>query len=457
MRLPAPRLASSLVLALAAFILTGPGLAALPASGLVGAEIDDSRDPGAIETLREAWALTPLQGQSPSSTLWVVDGAGFSVPDTGWRLVRDGREIGQGRSFLDGSIHLPIPELNAEAYRLELSARGVAKVFTLPLPSDARSRLLLEGSRPLPSPLPCQIIFVLDATVSMNPRFPTVKRALSITMDAIEDLPGISPEFGLVLFRDVGEDYLVRPSPLSQDRSRVEAALAGAYALGGGDEAEDLGAGLEAALADPGWEAGGLRLIVAITDAPPKEAALATAMAKAQGEGVGICVIGLGPLDPAAEFLLRDLAAQTGAPYIAADLGATVAPRQAQGRSQGVVRGGVETMLARLVGANVALATGRGGAKRDPALDLLDGVQARMAAALAYPEAARLRGISGSVSLALKVDAQGKLALARLAATSGSAILDKAALDLATGAFPQPNPAGAEVELEIRVVYKLGK
>lgn len=454
-----PVLVLSLILGLASL---GPGqaLGAAPAaSGLVGAETDDSPDPAALQALIASWPGLGLEAGPPLKALRVVDGQGRPLPASAWRLSLGGTEEARGLSYLDGRILLPIPAAGSEAPRLELSARGAARVVSLgtALGPGPAPDLVLEGARPLPSPLPCDVVFVLDTTVSMAPRLPTVKRSLSLAMDAIAALgPGIDPRFGLVLFRDSGEDYLVRLTPLGSARPAVDAALAGALALGGGDPAEDLGAGIKAALADPGWRAGGARIVIALTDALAKPG-LASAGAMAGLAGVKVCAVGLGPLEPAAEFALRKLAAQTGAPYIAADLGSVAAPRQAPGRSQGVVRGSVEGMLTRIVGAELALAQGRAGGRGDPALELLDRVQARMAAGLAYPEAARLRGISGTVVLAILVDSRGGLASARVASASGSAILDKAALDLASQAFPQPNPAGAEVELEIRIVYRLGK
>ena len=92
---------------------------------------------------------------------------------------------------------------------------------------------------------------------------------------------------------------------------------------------------------------------------------------------------------------------------------------------------------------------------RDPALVLLENVQARMAARLTYPEAARARGTTGPARVGHKVSAKGELLEARVSSSSGSAVLDRAALTLARSAFPAENPAQAEVELSIEVTFKL--
>jgi TonB family protein len=120
------------------------------------------------------------------------------------------------------------------------------------------------------------------------------------------------------------------------------------------------------------------------------------------------------------------------------------------------VFGRLDEVLLRIISGELAMAAGGGAASSgDRALALLDSVQARMAAGLAYPESARLRSTGGKVRLRLRVNSAGDLADNKVVESSGSAILDRAALDLARSAFPTENPAGEEVELEIAVEYKL--
>jgi TonB family protein len=72
-----------------------------------------------------------------------------------------------------------------------------------------------------------------------------------------------------------------------------------------------------------------------------------------------------------------------------------------------------------------------------------------------YPEAARRRGAEGIVALILRVAVDGRLLAAKLAASSGSTLLDRAALDLASSVFPVDNIAGRELELSLSVRYEL--
>ena len=72
-----------------------------------------------------------------------------------------------------------------------------------------------------------------------------------------------------------------------------------------------------------------------------------------------------------------------------------------------------------------------------------------------YPPAARKRRIEGTVVCELEVDPAGNLDGVRVVGTSGSAILDDAAVALLTGIFPIKNPAGAPLILVKTIRYSL--
>jgi periplasmic protein TonB len=74
-----------------------------------------------------------------------------------------------------------------------------------------------------------------------------------------------------------------------------------------------------------------------------------------------------------------------------------------------------------------------------------------------YPEAARARGEQGTVRLALVIDRGGHVVSARIIGSSGSAILDEAALDMARRASGRPLPPemGASVSLTVPIRYSI--
>jgi protein TonB len=104
-------------------------------------------------------------------------------------------------------------------------------------------------------------------------------------------------------------------------------------------------------------------------------------------------------------------------------------------------------------GSDGALAKAR--AEEDPGAVFAARVGAAIEARKTYPEAARRRGAEGVVRLRLRVSPDGRLVAARLAAGSGSSLLDRAALGLASSVFPLDNPARRELEFALAVRYSL--
>ncbi len=74
---------------------------------------------------------------------------------------------------------------------------------------------------------------------------------------------------------------------------------------------------------------------------------------------------------------------------------------------------------------------------------------------LRYPAAARKRGAQGTVELEITVNDKGALDRCEIAASSGSSILDDAALRLLSGLFPFRKRLGGAFSTRIAIVYRL--
>lgn len=76
-----------------------------------------------------------------------------------------------------------------------------------------------------------------------------------------------------------------------------------------------------------------------------------------------------------------------------------------------------------------------------------------------YPPLARRRGLTGTVRLALSIGGDGSLRAAKIVVSSGSSLLDDAALEMASRAAPfpidgAPSP-GSTFEVQVPVVFRL--
>lgn len=82
-------------------------------------------------------------------------------------------------------------------------------------------------------------------------------------------------------------------------------------------------------------------------------------------------------------------------------------------------------------------------------------VRARVQAAQYYPTRARERGISGTATLRLTIADDGQLADVSLVTSSGSGLLDTAALKAVQDAAPFPPPPGGQASFTLPLVFQL--
>ncbi|GAG99662.1 unnamed protein product, partial [marine sediment metagenome] len=76
---------------------------------------------------------------------------------------------------------------------------------------------------------------------------------------------------------------------------------------------------------------------------------------------------------------------------------------------------------------------------------------------LRYPEAARRKGIEGAVAIQFTLSTEGCAKDMVVSVSSGSRILDRAALRSITDIFPYPDPPEAPLHFTIPVTYRLTK
>lgn len=116
------------------------------------------------------------------------------------------------------------------------------------------------------------IMFVLDCTGSMRGEIDAIKDAIMSFADTIES-DGVRVRVGLLAFRDrtIGEESEVLSfagGPFTQDPAQFRRQVSGLKAKGGGPEPESSLDAVMLALKQP--FSGGNKVIVLVTDAPPR-------------------------------------------------------------------------------------------------------------------------------------------------------------------------------------------
>ena len=122
-----------------------------------------------------------------------------------------------------------------------------------------------------------ELVFVLDTTGSMGGMLEGAKTKIwGIVNDVLQRRGAASTQVrvGLVAYRDRGDAYLTKITPLSSNLDEVYAQLMALRAEGGGDGPEDVRSALADALRAAGWSAhatGLSQVMFLVGDAPPHD------------------------------------------------------------------------------------------------------------------------------------------------------------------------------------------
>ncbi len=145
-------------------------------------------------------------------------------------------------------------------------ARLAVFLCALSLPAVAGTRAA-EIERPR-----MEVVFVLDTTGSMGGLIAGAQEKIWAIANKLKSAtPTPEIHFGLVAYRDRGDDYVTRVHELDTDIDRVHQQLFGFHANGGGDGPESVNEALHVALTQMEWSADAevLRLVFLVGDAPP--------------------------------------------------------------------------------------------------------------------------------------------------------------------------------------------
>ncbi len=118
-----------------------------------------------------------------------------------------------------------------------------------------------------------EVVFALDTTGSMGGLISGAKQKIwAIINDLKQGQPEPHLKIGLVAYRDRGDAYVTRLSPLSDDIDSVYGDLMGFQAAGGGDTPESVNQALYEAVTRFQWSDNPdtLRVVFLVGDAPPQ-------------------------------------------------------------------------------------------------------------------------------------------------------------------------------------------
>ena len=142
----------------------------------------------------------------------------------------------------------------------------------LPLCAIAEEKSPAAETAKKPAKQRIEVCFVLDTTGSMGGLIAGAKAKIwSMANDIISAKPTPEVRFAPIAYRDRGDDYVTKITPLTDDLDAVYAQLNTFQAAGGGDAPESVGRALDESVKKIEWtkDKGVLKIIYLVGDAPP--------------------------------------------------------------------------------------------------------------------------------------------------------------------------------------------
>ncbi|MCA9984912.1 MAG: VWA domain-containing protein, partial [Anaerolineales bacterium] len=300
-------------------------------SRLTAGAVDDNAEWDAYLTYLQNYngpAALPVD-VSQRHQILVLDAAERPVLAALVVIEANGAEVARLRTHSDGRVYffpsiLPA-ELQADLYTITATVNGETVALELDAAGGQREWTIIHPGAAAPAAgVNLDILFLLDATGSMGDEIQQLKDNLEQIAAQIDALPA-QPDvrFGMVIYRDRGDEFVVRSYDFTPDLATFSLFLDDVTADGGGDYPEDLNEALNQAVLVPEWRLEDtVSLMFLVADAPPhldyadQQLTYVDGMTRAAELGIKIFPIATSNLDAQGEYIFRQLAQFTGAQFI---------------------------------------------------------------------------------------------------------------------------------------------
>lgn len=300
-----------------------------PQRDLTGGSIDDNERFEDYLAYRERFLGygIPVRDLDPAGRIIVTVTGEGGLPAAGAEVVVSGEGFDTSlRATADGSVRFHPAAYGAGSGPFTVTAGGVSAEVGPGESIAIETALATVGG----GTVALDILFLLDATGSMDDEIDQLKATIAEVSQRIDRLPSQADlRLGMTLYRDEGDEFVTATFDFTRDVDAFADALDRVVADGGGDEPEALDEALAEALAAPSWRpaAQAVQLVFLVADAPPQIARdvptpYTASMLEAAERGVKIFPVSSSGTDDQAEYVFRQLAQFTGARYVFLTYGA---------------------------------------------------------------------------------------------------------------------------------------
>lgn len=285
----------------------------------------------------------------------VVDRAGQPVP--GARIaVRSADEspLWFGTTYGDGMAPF-YPGMVDASGELLVQAELDGRWATARWETGSESVQLVLDAPPTQAAVDLDVVFVIDTTGSMSDEIDRIKGTLLQVTERVRGLDReVDLRYGAVLYRDIGDEYLTRHTPLTHDVKAFDALLKTIAAGGGGDGPESLNQGLAVAVDEMEWRDQAAKLMFLVADAPPHmdyqdDTTYADASLAALSDGIRIHTVAASGLDDFGSLVFRQSAQLTRGDFVFIEYGSSAASAADHGVTGPVANNNLDAILFRKI------------------------------------------------------------------------------------------------------------
>ena len=299
------------------------------AAFLSAGEIDDNQRWDDYLRYRSEYVGPPIHEVDVSEryTITVLDSHNRPVPNAKVRVSAGETSVFEGRTYANGQtlfFPLAFPDAEgAETFLFEVEKDGVSHRLDVERHLEYEWIVRLDLDEPQIDGVPLDVLFLLDATGSMADEINQIKTTLLSISTRIGELPS-RPDlrFGMVTYRDRGDEFITRVYDFDRDVQQFSNTIREVVADAGGDNPESLNEGLHVAVHEPSWRLdNAIRLVFLVADAPPhldyaQDYDYAKEMMEASRRGIKIFAIASSGLDDQGEYIFRQIAQHTMGRFI---------------------------------------------------------------------------------------------------------------------------------------------
>jgi len=277
---------------------------------------------GETDTYQNMYTFYPRQRY----TLILTNENGFPLADAPVRMLDAEKLVWEARTDNTGKAELWAamfnPQDTAANLRAEVQVNGQPQELSA-LKKAAEGFNYLKINAECKSPNKVDIVWAVDATGSMGDEIEYLKtELLDVIVRAKSHNPTLDYRMGAVFYRDKGDEYVTKSSPLSPDIAQTVGFIQQQRAAGGGDYPEAVHSALEAVMFDQQWSENAIaRICFLVLDASPHQgadinASLQKSIREAARLGIRIVPIAASGIQKDTEFLMKFFGLATNGSYV---------------------------------------------------------------------------------------------------------------------------------------------